>query len=64
MNRMTECHAHIRAAEFCAGIGLVRMVIDEHGFNVVWISDIESAKDDAGLTRASKSECRKGRMDA
>ncbi|MGI8687060.1 MAG: DNA cytosine methyltransferase [Thermomicrobiales bacterium] len=41
---MIERHTHMRVAEFFAGIGLVRMAIEEHGFNVVWANDIEPAK--------------------
>ncbi|MDQ2785167.1 MAG: DNA cytosine methyltransferase [Chloroflexota bacterium] len=41
---MIERHAQMRVAEFFAGIGLVRMAIEEQGFNVVWANDIEPAK--------------------
>lgn len=34
----------MRVAEFFAGIGLVRMALDQHGFNVVWANDISPAK--------------------
>ncbi len=50
---MIERHAQMRVAEFLAGIGLVRMAIEEHGFNIVWANDIEPAKGEAELKRAS-----------
>ncbi|MDQ6601966.1 MAG: DNA cytosine methyltransferase [Chloroflexota bacterium] len=41
---MIERQAGLRVAEFFAGIGLVRMAMEEHGFNIIWANDIESAK--------------------
>ncbi len=41
---MIERQVRLRVAEFFAGIGLVRMAVEEHGFNVVWANDIEAAK--------------------
>ena len=34
----------MRVAEFFAGIGLVRMALEQHGFNVVWANDINPIK--------------------
>lgn len=34
----------MRVAEFFAGIGLVRMALEQHGFNVVWANDINPTK--------------------
>ncbi len=34
----------MRVAEFFAGIGLVRMALEPHGFRVVWANDIEPSK--------------------
>ena len=33
-----------RVAEFFAGIGLVRMALEKHGFDVVWANDIDTSK--------------------
>ncbi len=41
---MIEGYARPRVAEFFAGIGLVRMAIEEHGLDVVWANDIERDK--------------------
>jgi len=41
---MIEHYGRPRVAEFFAGIGLVRMAIEEHDFNVVWANDIEPSK--------------------
>lgn len=35
-----------RAAEFFAGIGLVRLALEPEGFDVVWANDIEASKRD------------------
>ncbi|MYA86700.1 MAG: DNA cytosine methyltransferase, partial [Acidimicrobiaceae bacterium] len=34
----------LRAAEFFAGVGLVRSGLEEAGFEVVWANDIKSTK--------------------
>ena len=34
----------MRVAEFFAGIGLVRMALEQHGFSVVWANDINPIK--------------------
>ncbi|HUH07144.1 MAG TPA: DNA (cytosine-5-)-methyltransferase [Egibacteraceae bacterium] len=36
--------AQLRVAEFFGGIGLVRLALEPHGFEVVWANDIEPAK--------------------
>lgn len=41
---MVEQLGRPRVAEFFAGIGLVRMALERHGFRVVWANDIEPAK--------------------
>lgn len=41
---MIERYVRPRMAEFFAGIGLVRMALETHGFDAVWANDIEPAK--------------------
>jgi DNA (cytosine-5)-methyltransferase 1 len=41
---MIERRMRPRTAEFFAGIGLVRMALEQHDFDVVWANDIEPAK--------------------
>ncbi|HET7568526.1 MAG TPA: DNA (cytosine-5-)-methyltransferase [Gaiellaceae bacterium] len=43
---MPTSHSGPRAAEFFAGIGLVRMAIERAGFAVVWANDVSEAKRD------------------
>ncbi len=44
MNGSIEHLERPRVAEFFAGIGLVRLALEEHGLQVVWANDIEPAK--------------------
>lgn len=41
---MAEPLERPRVAEFFAGIGLVRMALEQHGFRVVWANDIDATK--------------------
>ncbi len=45
-----------RVAEFFAGIGLVRLALEEHGLHVVWANDIEPAKQQMYVTNFGHSD--------
>src|SRR5690242_991244 len=45
-----------RVAEFFAGIGLVRLALEMHGFQVVWANDVEPAKEQMYATHFGQHE--------
>lgn len=56
MNSSIERRERPRVAEFFAGIGLVRLALEEHGFQVVWANDIEPAKQQMYVTNFGHSD--------
>lgn len=64
VHRPRESGEHFRVAEFFAGIGLVRLALERHGFQIVFANDIDSDKQEMYQTNFPVREFRLGDIHA